>query len=185
MDRPAETFYHNLDPVRPEMTRRFGEKSVQLWSQAAEDPLPLLFLAMPAPITDHYKGTQDDHHRSQTDLQWTDPTDVIQELVERSIILGQKEGLMGRQRHTAEQIIGKLREGEVQTGKGIPLEEVLRQLGISDATYCKWRKEYRGLRVDQARRLRELEQDNSKLRKVIADLTSDNAILKEAARGNG
>jgi putative transposase len=64
------------------------------------------------------------------------------------------------------------------------MEEVLRQLGISDATYYKWRKEYGGLRIDQAKRLKELEQENSKLRKVIADLTIDNAILKEAARGN-
>jgi transposase-like protein len=60
----------------------------------------------------------------------------------------------------------------------------LRQLGVSDATYYKWRKEYGGLRVDQAKRLKELEQENSRLRKVIADLTIDNSILKEAARGN-
>jgi putative transposase len=80
---------------------------------------------------------------------------------------------MGKQRHTAEQIIGKLREAEV-----------LRQLGISDATYYKWRKEYGGLRVDQAKRLKDLEQENSRLRKVIADLTIHNSILKEAARGN-
>jgi transposase-like protein len=64
------------------------------------------------------------------------------------------------------------------------LEEVLRQLGISDATYYKWRKEYGGLRVDQAKRLKELEQENSRLRKVVSDLSIDNAILKEAARGN-
>jgi len=91
---------------------------------------------------------------------------------------------MGKPRHTAEQIIGKLREAEVLTSKGMPMEEVLRQLGIGDATYYKWRKEYGGLRIDQAKRLKELEQENSKLRKVIADLTIDNAILKEASRGN-
>jgi putative transposase len=91
---------------------------------------------------------------------------------------------MGKQRHTAEQIIGKLREAEVLTGKGMSMEEVLRQLGISDATYYKWRKEYGGLRVDQAKRLKDLEQENSRLRKVIADLTIDNSILKEASRGN-
>lgn len=91
---------------------------------------------------------------------------------------------MGKQRHTAEQIISKLREAEVLQGKGMSLEEVLRQLGISDATYYKWRKEYGGLRVDQARRLKELEQENSRLRKVVSDLSIDNAILKEAARGN-
>ena len=91
---------------------------------------------------------------------------------------------MGRQRHTAEQIINKLREAEVLQAKGMSMEEMLRQLGVSDATYYKWRKEYGGLRVDQARRLKELEQENSRLRKVVSDLSIDNAILKEAARGN-
>ena len=91
---------------------------------------------------------------------------------------------MGKQRHTAEQIITKLREAEVLQAKGMSMEEVLRQLGISDATYYKWRKEYGGLRVDQAKRLKELEQENSRLRKVVSDLSIDNAILKEAARGN-
>ena len=91
---------------------------------------------------------------------------------------------MGKQRHTAEQIITKLREAEVLTSKGMSVEEVWRQLGISDATYDKWRKEYGGLRVDQAKRLKELELENNRLRKVIADLTIDNSILKEASRGN-
>lgn len=91
---------------------------------------------------------------------------------------------MGKQRHTAEQIITKLREAEVLQAKGMSMEEVLRQLGISDATYYKWRKEYGGLRVDHAKRLKELEQENSRLRKVVSDLSIDNAILKEAARGN-
>ena len=91
---------------------------------------------------------------------------------------------MGRQRHTAEQIISKLRGAEVLQGKGMTLEEILRQLAISDATYHKWRKEYGGLRLEQAKRLKELEQENSRLRKVVSDLSIDNAILKEAARGN-
>jgi len=91
---------------------------------------------------------------------------------------------MSRQKHTAEQIIGKLREAEVLQGKGMSMEEVMRQLCISDATYYKWRKEYGGLRVDQAKRLKELEHENSQLRKVVSDLSIDNAILKEAARGN-
>ena len=90
---------------------------------------------------------------------------------------------MSRQKHTAEQIIGKLREAEVLQAKGLSMEEVLRQLGISDATYYKWRKSYGGLRVDQAKRLKELEQENNRLRKVVSDLSIDNAILKEAARG--
>ena len=91
---------------------------------------------------------------------------------------------MGKQRHTAEQIISKLREAEVLQASGKSIEEVMRQLGISDATYYKWRKEYGGLRVDQAKRLKELEVENSRLRKVVSDLSIDNAILKEAARGN-
>ena len=91
---------------------------------------------------------------------------------------------MGRQRHTAEQIISKLREAEVLQAKGMSIEEVMRQLGVSDATYYKWRKEYGGLRVDQAKRLKEMEVENSRLRKVVSDLSIDNAILKEAARGN-
>ena len=91
---------------------------------------------------------------------------------------------MGRQKHAAEQIISKLREAEVLQSKGMSIEEVMRQLGVSDATYYKWRKEYGGLRVDQAKRLKELEQENGRLRKVVSDLSIDNAILKEAARGN-
>jgi putative transposase len=91
---------------------------------------------------------------------------------------------MGKQRHTAEQIISKLREAEVLQANGKSIEEVMRQLGVSDATYYKWRKEYGGLRVDQAKRLKELEQENGRLRKVVSDLSIDNAILKEAARGN-
>ena len=91
---------------------------------------------------------------------------------------------MGRQRHTSEQIISKLREAEVLQANGKSMEETLRQLGVSDATYYKWRKEYGGLRVDQAKRLKELEQENGRLRKVVSDLSIDNAILKEAARGN-
>ena len=91
---------------------------------------------------------------------------------------------MGKKRHTLETIITILREVDVLQGKGQPLVEVLRQLGISDATYYKWRKEYGGLRVDQAKRYKELEQENQRLRKVVADLSIDNAILKETSRGN-
>jgi putative transposase len=91
---------------------------------------------------------------------------------------------MGKQRRTAEQIISKLREAEVLQANGKSMEEVMRQLGVSDATYYKWRKEFGGLRVDQAKRLKELEQENGRLRKVVSDLSIDNAILKEAARGN-
>jgi putative transposase len=91
---------------------------------------------------------------------------------------------MGKKRHSVETIVGKLREAEVLLAKGQPILEVVRQLGISDATYYKWRRDYGGLHVDQAKRYKELEQENQRLRKVIADLTIDNSILKEAARGN-
>jgi len=91
---------------------------------------------------------------------------------------------MGKKRHTVETIVAKLREADVLIAKGQSIEEVVRQLGISDATYYKWRREYGGLQVDQAKRYKELEEENRRLRKVIADLTIDNSILKEASRGN-
>lgn len=91
---------------------------------------------------------------------------------------------MSKKRFTAEEIINKLHEAEVLQSKGQSLGEIVRQLGVSDATYYKWRKEYGGLRVDQAKRFKELEAENQRLRKVVAELSIDNSILKEAARGN-
>ncbi len=91
---------------------------------------------------------------------------------------------MGRKRHTAEQIIRKLREVEVELGRGLKTPEVCRKLGITEQTYYRWRKEYGGLRLDQAKRLKELERENSRLKKLVADQALDNAILKEAASGN-
>ena len=91
---------------------------------------------------------------------------------------------MGRKRHTAEQIIAKLREAEVELAKGQTLAGVARQLEITEQTYYRWRKEYGGLRVDQARRLKELEKENGRLKKLVADQALDNAILKEVASGN-
>ena len=89
-----------------------------------------------------------------------------------------------RKRHTAEQIITKLREAEVDLAKGRKIPEAARKLGITEQTYYRWRKEYGGLRTDQARRLKELEKQNSQLKKLVADLSLDNAILKEAAYPN-
>jgi len=91
---------------------------------------------------------------------------------------------MARKKHTAEEIITKLREADVLLARNQSMAEVCRQLGISDQTYYKWRKEYGGMHVDQAKRLKQLEQENSRLRRAIADLTIDNAILKEVSRGN-
>ena len=91
---------------------------------------------------------------------------------------------MVRKGYTAEQIINKLREAEILLGQGATIGEASKKIGVSDYTYYRWRKEYGGMRVDQARRLKELEQENSRLKRLVADLSLDNAILKEAARGN-
>ena len=91
---------------------------------------------------------------------------------------------MGKKRYTPEQIIAKLREAEVLHSKGDTIESICRHLGITEQTYYRWRKEYGGIRIDQAKRLKALEQENSRLKKIVADLTIDNSILKEASRGN-
>jgi len=89
-----------------------------------------------------------------------------------------------RKRHTAEQIIGLLRQAEVDLAQGRSVGEICRGLGISEASYYRWRLEYGGLKLEQARRLKELERENVRLRKAVADLTLDKLILKEAAEGN-
>jgi transposase-like protein len=91
---------------------------------------------------------------------------------------------MPKKGYSPEQIINKLREAEVLLSQGSTIAVVCRKIGITDKTYYRWRKDYGGMRVDQARRLKKLEQENSRLKKVVADFALDNAILKEAARGN-
>ena len=91
---------------------------------------------------------------------------------------------MVRKRYTPEQIINKLREAEILLSQGNTIGVVCKKIEVSDYTYYRWRKEYGGMRVDQAHRLKELEQENSRLKKLVADLSLDNAILKEASRGN-
>ena len=91
---------------------------------------------------------------------------------------------MPRKRFTAEQIINHLREAEVLLSQGKSVGEVCRQLDVSENTYYRWRREYGGLEVDQAKRLKELEKENQRLKKLVAEQALDNAILKEAARGN-
>ncbi len=91
---------------------------------------------------------------------------------------------MARKRYTAEQIVDKLREAEVEIAKGMSIAQVCKKLGIADQTYYKWRREYGGMRTDQAKRLKELERENARLKKLIADQALDNAILKEALSGN-
>ena len=89
-----------------------------------------------------------------------------------------------KKRHTAEQVVAKLREAEVELAKGLKVPEVARKLGISEFTYYRWRKEYGGLRTDQARRLKGLEKENARLKKLVADQALDMAILKEVAYPN-
>ena len=91
---------------------------------------------------------------------------------------------MAKKGYTAEQIINKLREAEILLSQGEAIALVSKKIGVSDHTYYRWRKEYGGMRIEQARRLKELEQENSRLKKLVADLSLDNAILKEASRGN-
>jgi transposase-like protein len=88
-----------------------------------------------------------------------------------------------RQRHTPEQIISKLREAEVKLAKGTALAQVCKDLAITEQTYYRWRKEYGGLKLDQARRLKDLEKENGRLKRLLADAELDKAILKEAVAG--
>jgi putative transposase len=91
---------------------------------------------------------------------------------------------MSRKRYSTEQIIGILRQAEVALSQGRTTGGVCRELGISEQSYYRWRKEYGGLKVDQAKRLKELEKENARLRRAISDLTLDKLILQEAAKGN-
>ena len=92
---------------------------------------------------------------------------------------------MPRKRFRAEAIIAKLREADVLLGQGKKVAEVVKALGVSEVTYYRWRQEYGGMSISQARRLKELERENARLRKAVADLTLDKLILQEAGRGNG
>ena len=91
---------------------------------------------------------------------------------------------MSRKRYTPEQIIGKLREAEVALAQGQTAIQVCRSLGIAEQTFYRWRREYGGLKVEQARRLKALEQENARLKRAVADLTLDKLILQEAVKGN-
>jgi transposase-like protein len=91
---------------------------------------------------------------------------------------------MPNKRPTPEQIIGKLREAEIVLAQGATTAEACRRIAVSVQTYYRWRKEYGGLRTDQARRVKDLEKENLRLRRAISDLTLDKLILQEAAKGN-
>ena len=87
-------------------------------------------------------------------------------------------------RHKPEEIIAKLRQVEVMTGQGTSMADAIRSIGVTEVTYYRWRSEYGGMKLDQVKRLKELEIENTRLRKAVSDLTLDKLILKEAARGN-
>ena len=89
-----------------------------------------------------------------------------------------------RKRHTAEEIVAKLRQVDVLTAQGRTVAEVIRSIGVTEVTYYRWRNEYGGLKSDQVKRLKELEAENARLRRAVSDLTLDKMILKEAAKGN-
>jgi transposase-like protein len=91
---------------------------------------------------------------------------------------------MSRKRFSVEPIMNHLREAEVLLAQGNAVGEICRHIGVSEQSYYRWRREYSGLKVDQARRLKDLEQENSRLKRAVADLTLDKPILKEAAEGN-
>ena len=91
---------------------------------------------------------------------------------------------MSRKRYTPEQIIGMLREAEVSLSQGQTVGQVCRTLSVSEQSYYRWRKEYGGLKIDQAKRLKDLEKENGRLRRAVSDLTLDKFILKEALEGN-
>lgn len=90
---------------------------------------------------------------------------------------------MGRKRHSPEEIIGKLREAEVLIARGSTTPQAAKAIGVTEQTYYRWRREYGGMKVDQARRLKQLERENQRLRKAVSDLTLDKMILEEVGRG--
>ena len=91
---------------------------------------------------------------------------------------------MGRKRYSPEEIIANLRAVEVRLSQGETIAQAVRAIGVTEQTYYRWRREYGGLKVNQARRMKELEKENQRLRKAVADLTLDKLILAEAAKGN-
>jgi transposase-like protein len=91
---------------------------------------------------------------------------------------------MAGKRGTPEQIVARLRQVEVLTAQGKPVAEAVRAIGVSEPSYYRWRAEYGGLKLDQVKRLKQLEAENARLRKAVADLTLEKVILKEAAAGN-
>jgi putative transposase len=101
-------------------------------------------------------------------------------------VLAEEEdrSMPGRKKHAPEEIVAKLRQVEVLTGQRTSVADAIRSIGVTEATYYRWRQEFGGLKLDQVRRLKELEAENTRLRKAVADLTLEKLILKEAVSGN-
>ena len=91
---------------------------------------------------------------------------------------------MVKKSYSPEQVINKLREAEILLNQGASVGEASRKIGVTEQTYYRWRKEYGGMRIEQAKRLKDLEKENARLKKLVADISLDNAILKEVAEGN-
>jgi putative transposase len=100
------------------------------------------------------------------------------------MVLTKEDWTMARKRHTAEEIVAKLRQVDVLMAQGKPVADAVRMIGMTEVTYYRWRNEYGGLKGDQVKRLKELETENSRLRRAVSDLTLDKLILTEAAKGN-
>jgi transposase-like protein len=100
------------------------------------------------------------------------------------MFLTEEDMAMGRKRHTAEEIVAKLRQIDVLTAQGQAVADAIRTIGVTEVTYYRWRSEYGGLKGDQVKRLKELETENNRLRRAVSDLTLDKLILTEAAKGN-
>jgi putative transposase len=100
------------------------------------------------------------------------------------MVLTKEDWTMARKRHTAEEIVAKLRQVDVLMAQGKPVADAVRMIGVTEVTYYRWRNEYGGLKGDQVKRLKDLETENSRLRRAVSDLTLDKLILTEAAKGN-
>jgi len=100
------------------------------------------------------------------------------------MVLTKEDWTIARKRHTAEEIVAKLRQVDVLMAQGKPVADAVRMIGMTEVTYYRWRNEYGGLKGDQVKRLKELETENSRLRRAVSDLTLDKLILTEAAKGN-
>ena len=112
---------------------------------------------------------------------WSSPTGVVRPEV--WLLSQDEDGQMGTKRHKPEEIVAKLRQVDVLVSQGQRVAEAIRTIGVTEVTYYRWRQEYGGLKSDQVRRMKEMEVENQRLRKAIADLTLDKLILQEAARG--